>query len=189
MESADYGQRTLSLDPGECTKGQRTQPQTIKCPPMHIRSARIANEGVSISGEHTPVNPSLPLSQSPRNNSGTPLSLHQAINNLILSARQQRHCLQQEVSIDSLQRAILHPTSTPVPVISVIVAEGSLVEPQSTFADAVKSLSPSAMQTGSSSALNTISQSRAATSESTNQPQPPSASTAATTPIRRTDAR
>src|SRR6267142_6689555 len=126
---------------------------------------------------------------APRNNDGTPLTLCQVINNLILSARQQRHHLRQEVSIDSLWRAILCPTSTPVPVVSVIVTEGSLVEPQSTFADIVKSLSPSTMQTGSFSALNTTSQGRAATSESTNQPWLPFASTAATMPIRRTDAR
>jgi len=93
MGGADCGQGTLSLDQGECTKNQRTQPQTIKHPPMHIRSARIVNEGVSMSGERTPANPSSSPFQPPRNNNGTPLSLRQAIDNLILSARQQRHCL------------------------------------------------------------------------------------------------
>ena len=142
-----------------------------------------------MSGGRTPVNPSSLPSQSSRDNDRTPLSLHQVIDNLIQSARQQRRELRQEVSLDLLWRAIHHSTHTPVPVVSVTVAEGSLVEPQSTFADTVKSSSPSVTQTGSSSALNTMSQGRAAISGSTNQPQPHSASTAATTPIRRTDAR
>ena len=90
MEGADCSQRTLSLDQGECTRTQRTQPQIIKCQLMHIRSARIADEGASMSGKHPPVNPSTSPSQSPRNNNRTPLTLRQAIDNLILSARQQR---------------------------------------------------------------------------------------------------
>jgi len=90
VEDTDCGQRTLSLDQGECTKSQRTQPQTIKCPQMHIRSARVADERASMSGECTPVNPSPSPSQSPWNNDGTLLPLCQVIDNLILSARQQR---------------------------------------------------------------------------------------------------
>src|SRR6267142_1935317 len=123
---------------------------------MHIKSARIADEGVNMSSERMPPNPSLPSSSTPRD-SRPSLTLSQAINNLVQSARQQRTQLQREVSIDSLWRAILRPTSTPLPAISVIVAEGSLPEPQSTFADAAKSLSQSMTQTGSSLASNTTS--------------------------------
>jgi len=134
MENADCSQRTLSSDPGECTQARKTQPQTSKCLPMHIRSARIANEGVNMSGGRTPVNPSSLPSQSSQDNDRTPLTLRQAIDNLIQSARQQRRELQQEVSLDSLWRTIHRSTHTPVPAVSVTVAEGSLVEPQSTFA-------------------------------------------------------
>ena len=156
---------------------------------MHIRAARIADERASMSGECIPANPSPSPSQSSQNNDGTPLPLCQAIENLIQSARQQRCRLGQEVSIDSLWRAILHPTSAPLPAISVVVIEGSLVEPQNTFVDVVGLLSPSATQTGSSLASGTTSLGRAAASESTNQPWIPSASSAASMPIRRTDAR
>src|SRR6266850_5265653 len=98
MESIDCGQRTLSLDPGERSQARKTLPQTSKCPPMHIRSARIVNEGPSMSGERTPANPSPSSSQSIQCNHKEPLTLTQAINNLIQGARQRRRQLQQEVS-------------------------------------------------------------------------------------------
>ena len=55
--------------------------------------------------------------------------------------------------------------------------------------DAVESLSPSATQMGCSLASNTTSLGRAATAGSTNQPRIPSALSAASTSIRRIDAR
>jgi len=102
MESTDCGQRTLSLDPGECSQARKTLPQTSKRLPMHIRSARIVNEGPSMSGECTPANPSPSSSQSIQRDHKEPLTLTQAINNLIQGARQQRCHLRQEVSTDSL---------------------------------------------------------------------------------------
>jgi len=143
MGKVDCAQRTSSSDLGECTQAKETQPQTSKHPLMHIRSARIASEEINMSSGRTPINPSPSSFQSTQHDHRTLLTLSQAIDNLVRSARQQRAQLRQEVSIDSLQRAILHPTSTPLPAISVIVAEGSLVEPQSTFVDTVKSLSQS----------------------------------------------
>src|SRR5882672_7872473 len=184
-ERADCGQRTLSLDPGERTQTKETQPWTS----MHIRSAKIANEEVNMSGGHTPPNPTSPSSSSAWHTRETPLTLSQAINQLVDSARRQRAQLRREVSIDLLRRAILRPTSTPLPAISVIVAEGSLPEPQSTFADAVESLSRSTTLTGSSSALNTTSPNRSAAAESTSQTRISSATSAATVPTRRTDTR
>src|SRR6267142_261637 len=185
MEKADCGQRTLSSDPGEHTQTKKTQPWTG----MHIRSARTASGKDNMSSGCTPPNPSLPPSSSTQHNHGAPLTLSQAINNLVQSARHQRTQLRREVSIDSLRRAILRPTSTPLPAISVIVAEGSLPEPQSTFVDAVESLSRSAIQTGSSSALNTTSPDRSTTAGSTSQPQTSSVTSVATVPTRRTDTR
>ena len=155
---------------------------------MHIRSARIANEEASMSGECTPVNPSS-SSQSTQRSHRTLLTLSQVIDNLVQSARQQRTQLRREVSIDLLRRAILRPTSTPLPAISVIVAEGSLSEPQSTFADTVESLSQSAIRMGSSSVSNTTSLNRSAAAGSPNQPRTSSATTAVTAPTRRTDMR
>jgi len=189
MESTDCSQRTLSLDPKECSQARKTLPQTSKCLPMHIRSARIVNEGPNMSSGHTPTNPSPSSSQSTQRDHRAPLTLSQAIDNLVRSARQQRDQLQQEVSIDSLWRAILRPTSTPLPAISVIVTEGSLVEPQSTFADTVKSLSQSTTQMGSSLASNTTSLGRTIAAESTNQPWIPSASSVASASTRRTNTR
>src|SRR6266850_4551739 len=98
MENTDCGQRTLSSDPEEHTQARKTLPQTSKHPLMHIRTARIANEGINMSGGCTPVNPSSPPSQPSQDNNRTPLSLHQVIDNLIQSAREQRHQLRQEVS-------------------------------------------------------------------------------------------
>ena len=86
MEKADCGRRTLSSDPGERTQTKKTQPWTG----MHIRSAKIASEEVNMSGGRTPPNPSLPSSSSTQRDHGTPLTLSQAINNLVNSARQQR---------------------------------------------------------------------------------------------------
>src|SRR6266850_2170542 len=185
MERADCGQRTLSLDPGERTRTKKTQPWTS----MHIRSTKIANEEDDMSGGHTPPNPTSPSSSSTQHNREAPLTLSQAIKQLVHSARQQRAQLWREVSIDSLRRAILHPTSTPLPAISVIVTEGSLPEPQNTFADAVESLSRSTIQTGSSSALNTTPPNRSTAAGSTSQPWTSSATSAATVPSRRTDTR
>jgi len=102
MESTDCGQRMLSLGPEEHTQARKTLPQTSKCPPMLIRSARIANEGPSMSGECTPANPSPSSSQSIQRDHEEPLTFTQAIDNLIQGARQRRHHLQQEVSTDSL---------------------------------------------------------------------------------------
>src|SRR6267142_917647 len=189
LEKADCGQRTLSSDLGECTRVRKTQPWTSKRPPMHIRSARIVNEEINMSGGCTPANPSPSSSQSTQCDHRVPLTLSQAIDNLIQSARQQQDQLRQEVSIDSLWRAILCPMSTPLPAISVIVAEGSLVEPQSTFADTVESLSQSMTQTGSSLASNTISLGRSIAAENTNQPWIPSASSVASASTRRTNMR
>src|SRR6267142_674864 len=177
MKPRNMGTTSLSL------------PQTSKHPLMYIRSARTMNKGSSMSGGCTPVNPSPSSSQSIQCDHEESLTLTQAINNLIQGARQRRHRLQQEVSTDLLRQAILCPMSTPLPTISVIVAEGLLVEPQSTFADTVESLSPSATQMGSSLVSDTTSLNRTATSGSTNQSRTPFASTAASTSIRRTDVR
>src|SRR6267142_2586145 len=185
LGKTDCTQRTLSSDLGEHVQSRKTQPRTS----MHIRSARIAKEEANMSGEHTPPNPTSPSSSSSRHTRETPLTLSQAINQLFDSARRQRAQLRREVSIDSLWRAILRPTSTPLPAISVIVVEGSLPEPQSTFADAVESLSRSTTLTGSSSALNTTSPNRPTDAGSTNQPRISSVTTAATVPTRRTDTR
>jgi len=81
----DCVRRTSSSDLGERTKTKKTQPRTG----MHIRSARIANEEASMSGERTPANPSS-SSQSTQRDHRTPLSLTQAIDNLVRCARQQR---------------------------------------------------------------------------------------------------
>src|SRR6266850_5763038 len=156
---------------------------------MHIRSARIANEGVNMSGERTPANPSSSSSQSTQCNPRIELPLNQAIDNLVRSIRRQRDQLQQEVSIDSLRRAILHPISTPLPAISVIVAEGSLPEPQSTFADIVESLSQSMIPTESSLASDTTSQNRPTAIGNTNQPRTSSATSVASALTRRTNTR
>ena len=141
MEKADCAPRTLSSDLGERTRTRKTQPRTS----MHIRSARIANKEVNMSGECTPANPSSSSSQSTQHDPSIELPLNQAIDNLVRSVRWQRDQLRREVSIDSLRRAILRPISTPLPAISVIVTEGSLSEPQSTFVDTVESLSQSAI--------------------------------------------
>src|SRR5882672_9920837 len=181
----DCTQRTLSSDLGERIRAMKPQPRTG----MLIRSARIANEEASMSDERTPANPPSPSSTSTQRTRETPLTLSQAVNQLVDSARRQRAQLRREVSIDSLRRAILRPTSTPLPAISVIVAEGSPPEPQSTFADAVESLSRSTILTGSSSALNTTSPNRSIAAGSTSQPRTSSATSAATVPTRRTDTR
>src|SRR6266850_6822577 len=167
MEKADCIQRTLSSDLGECTWVRKTQPWTS----MHIRSTRIVNEEINMSGGRTPANPSSSPSQSTQRDPRIELPLNQAIDNLVQSVRWQRDQLQREVSIDSLWRAILCPISTPLPVISVIVAEGSLPELQSTFVDVVESLSQSVIPTGSSLASDTTSQSRPTTVENNNQPR------------------
>src|SRR6266850_7932093 len=60
---------------------------------------------------------------------------------------------------------------------------------ESTFADAVESLSRSAIQTGSSSALNTTSPDRTTAAGSTSQQRISSATSAVTVPTRRTDTR
>src|SRR6267142_2275134 len=189
MENTDCGQRTLSSDPGERTQARKTLPQTSKPPLMYIRSARTTNEGPSMSGERIPANPSSSFSQSIQSDDKEPLTLTQAIDNLIQSARQRRRHLRPEVSTDSLRQTILRLSSTPLPAISVIVIEGLLVEPQSTFADAVKSLSQSATQTGSSLASNTTSLGRTTAAESTNQPWISSALSVASVPTRRTNTR
>jgi len=154
-ENTDCGQRTLSLDQRECTRRPGTQPRTIKPPLTYIRSARTVNKGPNMSGGHTPANPSPSSSQSTQGDHRAPLTLSQAVNNLVQSARQQRRRLQQE----------------------------------STFADIVESLSPSATQMGSSLASNITSLGRATASGSTNQSWIPSASSAASTSTRRTDTR
>jgi len=185
MEKADCVQRTLSSDPGEHTQTRKTQPWTS----MHIRGARIANEEVNMSGERTPANPSSSSSQSTQRDPHIELPLNQAIDNLVRSVRQQRDQLRQEVSIDSLRRAILCPISTPLPAISVIVAEGSLPEPQSTFVDIVESLSQSVIPTGSLLASDTMFQNRPTAIENNNQPQTSSATSVASVPTRRTNTR
>src|SRR6266850_2608112 len=185
MEKADCGQRTLSLDLGERTRTRKTQPWIS----MHIRSARIANEGVNMSSERTPANPSSSSSQSTQRDPRIELPLNQAIDNLVRSVRWQRDQLRREVSIDSLRQAILRPISTPLPVISVIVAEGSLPELQSTFVDVVESLSQSVIPTGSSLASDTTFQSRPTAIGNTNQPRTSSATSVASAPTRRTNMR
>src|SRR6266850_7349099 len=185
MEKADCGQRTLSLDLGERTRTRKTQPWIS----MHIRSARIANEGVNMSSERTPANPSSSSSQSTQRDPRIELPLNQAIDNLVRSVRWQRDQLRREVSIDSLRQAILRPISTPLPAISVIVTEGSLPEPQSTFADIVESLSQSMIPTGSSLVSDTTSQNRPTTVENNNQPWTSSATSVASVPTRRTNTR
>src|SRR6267142_441413 len=156
---------------------------------MHIRSTRIANEEVNMSGERTPANPSSSSSQSTQRNPRIELPLNQAIDNLVQSVRQQRDQLRQEVSIGSVWRAILHPISTPLPAISVIVAEGSLPEPQNTFADIVKSLSQSEIPTRRSLPSDTTSQNRPTAAGNSNQPRTSYATSVASRPTRRIDMR
>src|SRR6267142_1710382 len=98
MEKADCAPRTLSSDLGECTQTKKTQPRTS----THIRSARIGNEEINMSGGHTPANPSSPSSQSTQRDHSALLTLTQVIDNLVQRARQLRAQLRQEVSIDLL---------------------------------------------------------------------------------------
>src|SRR6266850_8262233 len=90
MERADCGQRMLSSDLKERTQVKETQPQTSKRSPMHIRSARIASEEINMSSGCTPIDPSPSSSQSTQCDHRTLLTLSQAIDNLVRSARQQR---------------------------------------------------------------------------------------------------
>ena|SRR6267142_6191313 len=130
------------VDPKEHTKSRRTQPMAIGRSQMHIRSVRIANKKTSMSGDHNPANPPTSPPHSPQNNK-RPSMIQQAVDSLIQS---HQRCQRPEVSLETLRRLAFQPTSAPLPAISAIVAEGSLIEPQSTFADAVGSLSPSGTQ-------------------------------------------
>ena len=189
MESTDCVQGTTSLEQGEHDETQRTPPHTNKHPPMLIRSARIANQEPSMSGDGTPDHTSPSSPPHAQNNKRPVVPLSHAISDLIQSSRQQRLHLQPEVSTDLLQRTLLHPITTPVPAISVIIAEGLLTEPQSTFADVVGSLSPSAMLRRSSLVSNITSPDRPSVTEGSSQPQSSSALTAASASRRRTDKR
>jgi len=103
MGSPDCGQGTSSLKTEERAKKLRTQPRFIGHPQMNIRSARIANEETSMSGDHTPANPSIPPPHSSQNDE-RPSTVQEAVD--ILAKNRQRN-QRLEVSVETL-RHLLH---------------------------------------------------------------------------------